>query len=366
MGIELLESILDLQLGINSPEEWLERLALLAQCQGAYAISWVEKRPETAMIKSSRDCEYFTSQWIESVEQLITATSTQNTTLLSDLTQPAVPAGSSYHEDPHLMVAALDLTPVRTMLVLEKTRAPTSGWVEQDHAHFRSVIPLLAKAHAVHKQLSAVANTLNIANKVADATPRGIFVMTPDGHLLKTNRMAKDILGNADGFCVTPNGRLAIMDTKVDEQFNQRLAEMSETPDKQLKHTVWNRSFLKRGDSGSYQMTLRQLVIDDWHIEANAFDRRAVVYVASPETQAIPTISHLRDFYDLTNAQARLVRALMEGKDIMTAAANLHISVNTVRSHLRSIYSKLGVDSQPALLRLLSSTLVDYSMPSDD
>ena len=74
----------------------------------------------------------------------------------------------------------------------------------------------------------------------------------------------------------------------------------------------------------------------------------------------LPTAEQLSDFYNLTKAQSRLVIALMQGKSSEEAAAHLNVSVNTVRSHLRAIYSKLGTDNKADLVRIVSATLVGY------
>ena len=57
---------------------------------------------------------------------------------------------------------------------------------------------------------------------------------------------------------------------------------------------------------------------------------------------------------------------MMDGHDIVTTAARLHISVNTVRSHLRAIYAKLGVENIAGLLRMVSATLVNYAPESEN
>jgi len=82
--------------------------------------------------------------------------------------------------------------------------------------------------------------------------------------------------------------------------------------------------------------------------------------VATPDIAASPTSEQLRDFFDLSSAQARVVLALLQGNDVMTSAAKLHISINTMRSHMRAIYAKMGINNQSDLLRLLAGTLVDY------
>jgi DNA-binding NarL/FixJ family response regulator len=49
---------------------------------------------------------------------------------------------------------------------------------------------------------------------------------------------------------------------------------------------------------------------------------------------------------DLTPHEMRLLKLLVEGHNYKTAAAELDVSVNTIRFHMRSIYEKLQVHSK--------------------
>ena len=50
--------------------------------------------------------------------------------------------------------------------------------------------------------------------------------------------------------------------------------------------------------------------------------------------------------YELTPHEIRLLRMLVEGHSYKTAAAELHVSVNTIKFHLRHIYDKLQVHTK--------------------
>lgn len=50
--------------------------------------------------------------------------------------------------------------------------------------------------------------------------------------------------------------------------------------------------------------------------------------------------------YELTPHEVRLLRMLVEGHSYKTAAAELHVSVNTIKFHLRHIYDKLRVHTK--------------------
>lgn len=50
--------------------------------------------------------------------------------------------------------------------------------------------------------------------------------------------------------------------------------------------------------------------------------------------------------YDLTPHETRVLKLLVDGHNYKTAAAELHVSVNTVAFHMRRIYEKLQVHSK--------------------
>jgi DNA-binding NarL/FixJ family response regulator len=63
--------------------------------------------------------------------------------------------------------------------------------------------------------------------------------------------------------------------------------------------------------------------------------------------------------YQLTPHETRLLKLLVEGHNYKTAAAELNVSVNTIRFHMRSIYDKLQVHSKSeAVAKALRSRII--------
>jgi|SRR5262245_12678930 len=63
--------------------------------------------------------------------------------------------------------------------------------------------------------------------------------------------------------------------------------------------------------------------------------------------------------YHLTPHETRLLKLFVEGHNYKTAAAELHVSINTVNFHVRSIYEKLQVHSRSeAVAKALINRLV--------
>ena len=83
-------------------------------------------------------------------------------------------------------------------------------------------------------------------------------------------------------------------------------------------------------------------------------DGKALVSFDDVETVA-RRIDLAADIYDLSPAQVRLARLIVDGRDLAAASETLGVSVNTLRTHLQRMFDRTGVRSQAALVRVLLS-----------
>jgi len=63
----------------------------------------------------------------------------------------------------------------------------------------------------------------------------------------------------------------------------------------------------------------------------------------------------LQGLFDLTPAEARLARALMQGLTTAGAARQFGIAEATVRTQMKSLFAKTGQSRQSDLVRMLAS-----------
>jgi DNA-binding CsgD family transcriptional regulator len=61
----------------------------------------------------------------------------------------------------------------------------------------------------------------------------------------------------------------------------------------------------------------------------------------------------LRDEHNLTPTETRIVLHLIDGGTVASCAEALEVAASTVRSHLKSVFSKTGVTRQAQLTTLL-------------
>jgi DNA-binding CsgD family transcriptional regulator len=83
---------------------------------------------------------------------------------------------------------------------------------------------------------------------------------------------------------------------------------------------------------------------------------KSVLYVTPVQGQKPPAVELLEALFDLTPAEARIAGLIAEGQTVDSITSTLSVSANTVRTHLKSIFSKTGVGRQAELVTLLSTS----------
>jgi DNA-binding CsgD family transcriptional regulator len=83
----------------------------------------------------------------------------------------------------------------------------------------------------------------------------------------------------------------------------------------------------------------------------------SIVFVTSMVPSASPAPSLLQALFDLTPAEARTASQITEGKSVEQMSSATGLSQNTIRTHLKSVFQKTGVERQAELVSLLSVSL---------
>ena len=65
-------------------------------------------------------------------------------------------------------------------------------------------------------------------------------------------------------------------------------------------------------------------------------------------------VEQLSGVYYLTNREREVVRGIVDGKHASQIADEMFVSVSTVRSHIKSVHSKLDVHSEKELIAMVN------------
>lgn len=84
------------------------------------------------------------------------------------------------------------------------------------------------------------------------------------------------------------------------------------------------------------------------------------VVLLGDEQLLTSAIQHAGQVYGLSPKQLRVAEAIARGMSLSSTAEMLEVRPNTVRTHVRRMFERLNVTSQPALIRALLSTGPPY------
>ncbi len=84
----------------------------------------------------------------------------------------------------------------------------------------------------------------------------------------------------------------------------------------------------------------------------------AVIFLSDPHWQNDFEPARLERFYGLTPAEARLTILLVQGLSLEEGAGKLNVSLNTVRTHLKRIFTKTGTNRQSEVVRIILSGVI--------
>jgi DNA-binding CsgD family transcriptional regulator len=89
----------------------------------------------------------------------------------------------------------------------------------------------------------------------------------------------------------------------------------------------------------------------------------AILLIRDPECAPMPKASALQGMFRLTPAEAVVASYLARGRSVAEIAARHDLSPNTVRSHLKNIFSKTGVRHQAQLVALVLRSATATARP---
>ncbi len=164
----------------------------------------------------------------------------------------------------------------------------------------------------------------------------GVILLDQHLHISFINQIARDII-NSELPLDIDNGSL-VCQTAEQTLLMQKLV-LSED----------GGSLLIGGDS-TYPL---QILVTPLDARSNNFSQElpiAIAFLFNPLKNVDHMIETLRDMYQLTRAEARLVAALVQDPRLEKAAQAVHISISTARTHLKRVFIKTGTNSQPALV----------------
>lgn len=182
--------------------------------------------------------------------------------------------------------------------------------------------------------------------------PMGVVIVNASAQVLFMNNSASDIFALSDGVEVGATG--IVRTSKVAETKNLHGLIADAADGVSSNGDVSGEGGAMSVSRPSYKRSFSLLVVplpDDDDITSDI--GTVAVFINDPEMHNEPPTKVLARLYGLTDAEARLLQALIVGKKLEKVAEEFNVSMNTVRSHLKQVFRKTGTNRQPELVSLV-------------
>ena len=230
-----------------------------------------------------------------------------------------------------------------------------AGNFSLDHCRFvESLVPHLKTAIHLYSELDSVRHDRSIYADAMDQLTLATIVVDETCKVLHSNRLADTILAQNDGISRV-NDLLQIMNRDDSRRFKDMIARAAEAQRLGKPGLVEVMRF--RRSSGRSDVSL---VVRPSSSQIGRNNERLSTSIAvflshdsgtTPESNLPADV--IQKLFGLTPKEAALALRLAAGESLQEASEHLGISPNTARAHLRSIFSKTGVDRQAKLVRVL-------------
>lgn len=221
---------------------------------------------------------------------------------------------------------------------------------EPDVQLLRFLIPHLQRAFQLHRQfveLRARAAGFEAALEMV-ATPAILF--GEGGKIVSMNRSALALAGERDGLVATREGLRAerAAESGLLARAIERASCLSRSNGDRAGETVW----ISRRKGGPLQLLISPVGNNGFQGNGSV---TAIAFVNDASRRQRPAEDTLRIRFGLTRAESRVALLLCDGRAPRNIAETIGVSVETVRSQMKSIYAKTEVRRQSELVRLLLS-----------
>jgi DNA-binding CsgD family transcriptional regulator len=181
---------------------------------------------------------------------------------------------------------------------------------------------------------------------ILDRLDRGVILLDRHRRLQDANALARRVLAAGNGMTIR-GGRFVFLDPTVDDRLSRLIQALAGNPPGGARAMA---AQIRHNRLPPYRVLVAP-------VPADADERRVslVVLIYGPREWRDISIEVLVEVYGLTRAQAEVARSLFTGQSVEQTATSLDLSRNTVRTHLKQIFSRCEVRSQRELLHLLAT-----------
>jgi DNA-binding CsgD family transcriptional regulator len=220
-----------------------------------------------------------------------------------------------------------------------------------------SVLPYLQCARQLSDEFSWQQHMTQMLLDLLAELPEVAIVLDGEARPIIMNRSAELLLARDDGLGMA-NGVISASSAQDTTSLRSTIAAAAGCDGRRLPpHEI----VLGRRSGG--EPLLVRIVSLSLPVLCLPGKRKGMAAILAQPIDSVRTDKHLCHYYGMTVAEARLADLIVVGSSLAGAAADLHITKNTARTHMKRIYAKTDTHRQSDLVRLLATRFTESRLP---
>lgn len=222
-----------------------------------------------------------------------------------------------------------------------------SDFGRENRAFITKVMPVLQRAMRLHVKVLDTRRRDRLVLESWDRLAQGVILVSETGRVAYANASGERILRSKCGLSIGRGGKLTSAGLSLRAAIRSAIA-----PDGAVDCFPTGLLSID-GPNGKLPLSLLIVPFRDAAGRAFGSERYAAIFVSDPNAEFSSIGDSLVQAYDLTGAEANVAQRLAEGLSMTEIGDDLSITQNTVKTHLKHIFTKTGTHRQSSLIKLL-------------
>lgn len=223
-----------------------------------------------------------------------------------------------------------------------------------DKEYCKLLIPHLERCVQLHSNQHAVHATTRLFAAAIDRLMFGTIILDQYGAVMHTNHNADEILARKDGLFISA-GKLKAVSTRDNTVLQDLLAKTLVSRSNTQSNELEVLSISRPKSKCPLGMMIRSLSSEAW-AESMRYASVAIL-LRDPLQSASTSEIAMRRIFGFSPAETALALLLADGLTLEQSAEMLHVTRNTVRTQLKSIFSKTATTRQTDLVRVILGSI---------
>ena len=226
----------------------------------------------------------------------------------------------------------------------------------RDNPKIDIILPLMAGSLSLNRQLTALRSRYQASLSVLDALGIGVFLIDVSGCVVEHNAEAQRIFDQQDGVVLTSAKRLWLSNAETTAQLEHAVAITNGLLHGEITQPA--SIFSATRPSGKYEYLISINALSDLDGELESGLRCAFVTIIDPARSKVLSADGLEVLGNLSSAERCVVDLLIEGHRPSEVADQRDVSINTIKTQMKTIAQKLRCSSQSDIIRIAAATRI--------